>query len=130
MNLYKYLFYFAVVRYADLGEKDIPKSYGLGIITLLQFFTLIGLGEIVLKLLSINIKLTEYHSLIIGAVIAIGNYIWLLKINGMDKLAKEASTLNEKSMMRLNWLTFIHVMVTLTLIYIAYKLNHPGETSA
>jgi hypothetical protein len=81
--LYKYIFCNLYSWYKARGEKDIPAVYSIGIVSLLQYFTV--LGPLLLLESAAKIHYREVYAIVAVFTLAFFNIIWIYKGDGVEK---------------------------------------------
>ena len=123
MILYSYIFNVVYKGYRKSGDNH-PGIYALGIISLLQFLTVIGVIMLPVRLRGEKFNgAKDYSIYIIILAVMLGNYIYYYKINNPKKISEKIEHLNTNKIKTLKILTLLHIVLTLGLI--VFLINLP-----
>ena len=122
MLLYSYIFYSVYRSYNKFGSST-PYVYAVGIVSLLQLFTVFDVIAI-FNLYGYNVrKLSTTIVFIIAGIAILINHLYYYVYKTPDKIEAHLNTLTVSKKKYLKILTWIHVVITVGLFIVLLNLT-------
>lgn len=122
MILYSYIFNLVYKGYTKSGDEH-PGIYAIGIVSLLQFLTVIGAILLPVRLRGDKLGTQNSTIFIVVLVVMLINYIYYFKIHTPTKISQRVESLSVDRIKILKIMTWVHVIITVGLF--VFLINLP-----
>lgn len=116
---YQYVFFIVYKRYVKIGEKDIPEIYSVGVVTLLQYFALLGIGVIIIKQTALVIDFSKIYYALFGLALLGVNYYLFCIYKTIDYVTSLFANSTKLVLNKMAIFFVIHIIMSASLMIVA-----------
>jgi hypothetical protein len=110
MLLFSYIFHSVYKGYNKSGDEH-PGIYAVGIVSLLQFFTVVGAILLPVRLRNAQLGVPYWQVFLVILVVMLINYLYFYKANTPEKISEKILSLSEKETKVLRVITWVYVAI-------------------